>query len=294
MPRLNLQRPVRRRPGRFAWIKRRQVLIAGACALGLGALVGGGIWLHRADLPGRIAAASHALGNDALRMTARAGFGVRTITVAGRDQTRAADVVAALGVREGAPLLGFDTAAARAELEKLPWIKSASVERRFPGTVLVRLTERVPMALWQTQGRFAVIDTEGKEIRKVDPGAFRHLVVVVGDDAPRHAQGLLALLAAEPELKTRVTAAIRIAGRRWDLMLANEVRVQLPEQDIAPAWLKLADAERRERLLDRAISQIDLRAPDRMTLRLLASAEAPPASAAAPIAARPRAAIRAN
>lgn len=292
MPRLNLQRPVRRRPGRFAWVKRRHVMIAGACALGLGALIGGGVWLHRADVPGRIAAAGGAFGDEVLRMTARAGFGVRTITVTGREQTRAADVVAAIGVREGAPLLGFDTASARAELERLPWIKTAAVERRFPDTVLVRLTERVPMALWQTQGRFAVVDTEGKEIRKVDPGAFRHLIMVVGDDAPRHAQGLLALLAAEPDLKKRVTAAIRVAGRRWDVMLANDIRVQLPEQEIGAAWLKLAAAERKERLLDRAISQIDLRAPDRMTLRVVAAAE--PTTPPAPTAARPRAAVRAN
>jgi cell division protein FtsQ len=292
MPRLNLQRPARRRPVRFAWLKRKYVTIAGSCLVGLGALVGGAIWLDRADVAGRIAATGGELRQQALRTTARAGLGVRTITVTGREQTRAAEIVAALGVREGAPLLGFDTAAARTELERLPWIRSAAVERRFPDTVLVRLTERQPMALWQTQGRFAVVDTEGKEIGKVDPGAFRHLVVVVGEDAPRHTQGLLALLAAEPDLKKHVTAAIRVAGRRWDLVLTNDIRVQLPEQEIGAAWQKLADAARRERLLDRAISQIDLRAPDRMTLRVMAAAD--PAPPPASPAARPRAAIRAN
>jgi cell division protein FtsQ len=292
MPRLNLHRPARRRPGRFAWLKRRHLLLAGACIASLGVLVGGAIWLDRADVPGRIAASGGELRQQALRMTAQAGLGVRSITVTGREHTRPADVVAAIGVREGAPLLGFDTAAARAELERLPWVKSAAVERRFPDAVMVRITERQPMALWQTHGRFAVIDTEGREIRKVDPGAFRHLVVVVGEDAPRHAQGLLALLAAEPDLKKHVTAAIRVAGRRWDLMLSNDIRVQLPEQEIGAAWQKLADADRKERLLDRAISQIDLRAPDRMTLRVMAAAEqpTPPASTVA----RTRGAIRAN
>jgi cell division protein FtsQ len=291
MPRLrSMPRAIRRRPGRFAWVKPRHVAIAGACIVGLGAVIAGGVWVQRADLPARIAAGSGELGAELLRMTARAGLGVRTITVTGRVQTRPADVVAALGVREGAPLLGFDTALARAELERLPWIKSAAVERRFPDTVLVRLTERVPLALWQAHGRFAVIDTEGKEIRKVDPGAFRHLVVVVGDDAPRHAEGLLALLASEPDLKKRVSAAIRVAGRRWDLMLAGDIRVQLPEQEIGAAWQKLAAAERKEKLLDRAISQIDLRSPDRMTLRVVAAAEAP----APPPAPRARPAVRAN
>lgn len=291
MPRLrSMPRAIRRRPGRFAWVKPRHMAITAACVVGLGALIAGGMWVQRADLPARIAAGSNELGAELLRMTARAGLGVRTITVTGREQTRAADVVAALGVREGAPLLGFDTAMARTELERLPWIKSAAVERRFPDTVLVRLAERAPLALWQTQGRFAVIDTEGKEIRKVDPGAFRHLVVVVGDDAPRHAEGLLALLASEPDLKKRVSAAIRVAGRRWDLMLAGDIRVQLPEQEIGAAWQKLAAAERKEKLLDRAISQIDLRSPDRMTLRVVAIAE-PPAPSTAP---RARSTVRAN
>ncbi len=294
MPRLSVtRRSPRRRPGRFAWIKPRHAVIAGIALFACVAIGSGAVWVMRSDLPERAMGVVEDAGTSVLRATARAGLGVREIVVTGRDHTRRADVIAALDVREGTPLLSFSSAKARGELERLPWVRQAEVERRFPSAIIVRLTERVPLALWQAQGRFAVIDGDGREIKGIDPGAFAHLTVVVGDDAAKHAAGLLALLATEPDLKKRVTAAVRVSGRRWDLVLDREIRVLLPEQDIGGAWVKLGDAERADRLLSRAVTHVDLRAPDRMTLRTIATVEPPPASSGA-AAARTRPPVRTN
>ncbi len=295
MPRMSItRRPTRRRPSRFAWFKPRHAVIAGMALSACVALGGGAVWLMREGIPGRVFDMVEDLDTAVLKSTARAGLGVREIIVMGRDHTRRADVIAALDVREGTPLLGFSTAAARAELERLPWVREAEVERRFPDAIIVRLRERAPLALWQTQRRFAVIDGDGREIKGIDPGAFAHLTVVVGDDAAAHAAGLLALLATEPDLKKRVTAAVRVAGRRWDLILDREIRVLLPEQEIGAAWVKLGDAERTDRLLSRAVTHVDLRAPDRMTLRMIAAAEPSPPATSGAAAARTRPASRTN
>jgi len=285
------RRAVRRRPGRFAWFKPRHAIIAGIGLFACVTIGGGAVWALRADLPERAMIAVEDFGAGILKSTARAGLGVREIVVTGREHTRRADVIAALDVREGTPMLRFSSAKARSELERLPWVGQAEVERRFPNAIVVRLTERVPLALWQVQGRFAVIDGDGREIKGIDPGAFAHLPMVVGDDAAKHAAGLLALLATEPDLMNRVTAAVRVSGRRWDLVLDREIRILLPEQDIGAAWVKLGEAERQDRLLSRAVTHVDLRAPDRMTLRTIATAEPPPPGAAT---ARTRPPVRTN
>src|SRR3546814_21045357 len=92
-------------------------------------------------------------------------------------------LVRALGLETGRPILAVDPAAARAALEALPWVASASVERQLPGTVYIRLTERAPLALWQDQGVIQVIDRDGAVIPGVEPRRFAHLPLVVGPDA---------------------------------------------------------------------------------------------------------------
>ncbi|MBL8701975.1 MAG: FtsQ-type POTRA domain-containing protein [Alphaproteobacteria bacterium] len=244
------------------------MVIAGAVA-GAVALAGAGFaFADRIGAGEFLADLGIGVGETTLRTTARAGLSVTEILVSGRRHTPESHVVAAVDVKLGAPLLAFDPAAAKLELERLPWIKRADVERHFPGSVVVRLIEREPLALWQTRGAFSVIDTDGGEIRGVDPGLFRQLPTVVGDDAPRHARSLLALLATEPDLMKRVTAAVRMAHRRWDLLLDNDIRVQLPEHETGQAWMKLAAAERNERLLERNVTHVDLRALDRITVRI--------------------------
>jgi len=292
MPRvIRPPRPVRRRFGRLtAILQRRGAAVALALGLALAvALPVGGLWWHRERIAERGEDWTAARAEATLRMTARAGLGVREIVVSGRVHTSSAEILSALDLHVGDPLLGFDSRAARAELERLPWVKEARVERHFPSAVRIRLTERAPLALWQTQGRHAVLDAEGREIRKVDPGAFADLLVVIGADAPAHARDLLDLLATEPDLRPRVTAAVRVAGRRWDLLLDGGVRIQLPELQAAAAWARLADAQRREAILARAVAQIDLRLADRITVRPVAADAAIPAAAA-----RPRPAIRSN
>jgi cell division protein FtsQ len=176
----------------------------------------------------------------------------------------------------------FSPAAAKQRLEALPWVRQASVERMLPGTIMVRLSERQPMALWQRHRQLSLIDRDGVEIAGVDLGRFTHLPVVVGDDAPQHTANLLALIATEPDLEKRVTAAVRVGGRRWNLKFDNGVDVQLPEVNAGAAWSRLAEVERDGKVLSRDIAAVDLRLPDRLVVRMVRDNNPVPAPAAKP------------
>ena len=99
----------------------------------------------------------------------------------------------------------------------------------LPDTLVVEIVERRPLALWQHDKKFALIDEEGQVIVRDDVGPFRDLMVVVGEDAPANATALVQMLASEPELMRRVKAAVRVGGRRWNLRLADGIDVKLPE-----------------------------------------------------------------
>lgn len=195
------------------------------------------------------------------------GFRVEEILVVGRSETTQKELLAAVRLVRGAPILAFDLQAAKKRLEALPWVKTASVGRMLPDTVMLNVEERRPLALWQHKGVFALIDTDGEVIMKENLDRFSDLLVVVGGDAPLHAAKLLEVLATEPELMDRVKAAVRVGGRRWNLRLKNDIDVRLPEENAAKAWSRLAEYEKTHRILERDVQILDLRLPDRLIVR---------------------------
>lgn len=251
--------------------RRRQLLIAitvAGFALGLAA---GAVWVRQAGYVERAAVRLAAIGEAALRA---AGLTVREVYVVGRERTRRQDVAAALGVERGTSMLAFDAVAARERLLALGWVKRAEIYRRLPDIVEVHIEERRPLALWQNQGRLALIDEEGITILKAGLERFADLPIVVGPDAPAHAAELIEALRLEPALFAEVEAAVRIGGRRWNVKLANGVVVNLPENEARASWSRLAQLHAEHRLLDRAVEVIDLRLPDRLVVRMTPEAAA--------------------
>ncbi len=247
----------RRTGNRRLWRRIGIGAAASVAVLGAAGLWYGG-WVERG-----LAAAGHAV----LAATAEAGFKVDDVLVEGRARTKRSAILKALGVARDTPILAFDPHAAKRRLEALPWVRAATVERRLPEAIFVRLVEREPRALWQHRGRLAVIDRGGDVIPGAKPEAFADLPLVVGEGAPGHAADLLAMLDSEPELKTRVSAAVRVRDRRWNLRLDGGIDVRLPEQDPAAAWAELARIQREHDVLGRDVVIIDLRMPDRLIVR---------------------------
>jgi cell division protein FtsQ len=253
--------PPRKRP-QPAWVR---WAIRFGIGFGSCAIVGGGVlwgvqsgWLqHQWDT------ASAA----ALESTADAGLSLQIVEVHGRGETRQADIVGALGAPRGAPLLGLDIDAMRERLIALPWIMSAEIERRYPDRLLVTVKEAEPLALWQRSQRLFLVSRAGKVIETADLARYSKLLVIVGDNAPAHAEALFDLLAREPQLRERITAAVFVGKRRWNLRFDNGVDVKLPEEDPAAAWSRFAELQRQHGLLEKDVRIIDLRLPDQVVVR---------------------------
>lgn len=195
------------------------------------------------------------------------GFKIEHVDIEGRHETSPDDLRGALALDQGAPIFGFDSAAAHERLKKLPWVHGATIERHLPDTVLLRIVERKPIALWQLDGKFSLIDTEGAVIPIDDVGRYGNLPVVVGAGAPPVASALIDLLASEPELARCVRAAVRIGDRRWDIHMDERLHIMLPEDDPVAAWHRLAELARTGEVLARNYSIIDLRLKDRVVVR---------------------------
>src|SRR5207247_9271391 len=79
---------------------------------------------------------------------------------------------------------------------------------------------------------------------------------------------VLDIVGSERDLAVRVTAAIRVGNRRWNLRIDNACDVLLPADETAEAWARLARLERSAALVQRDVQTIDIRLPDRLVLRV--------------------------
>ena len=202
-----------------------------------------------------------------LQTTATLGLRVADIRVEGRTTTDRDTILEALNARPGTPLLAVDPARAKQQLESLPWVRSAVIERRFPDTIYVRLVEREPMALWQHHGKLDVIDRSGAVIGHA-PRPICQIAAGRRRGRASARQRTLTMLAREPDLAAHVTAAIRVGGRRWNLRLDNAIDVLLPADDPGAAWAGLAGLQRNRAILQRDVQAIDMRLPDRLVVRV--------------------------
>jgi cell division protein FtsQ len=197
-----------------------------------------------------------------------AGFPITTVIISGENHLSRDEILAAAGVTPRSSLLFFDVADTRVRLMTNPWIADATVQKLLPDRLVIAITERAAFALWQRSGRVGVIAEDGTVLEPEVLPRYAGLPFVVGAGAETRARDFLPLLDRRPELRANVRAAVLVAERRWNLRLWNGVDVRLPEAGVERALDQFIALERDVKLSDRDITSIDLRLPDRVTVRL--------------------------
>jgi cell division protein FtsQ len=197
-------------------------------------------------------------------MTVNAGFGVKQIYVEGRSHVSPAMLKQAMKLNQGDPILAVSVEELASRLVTLPEVRQVSVTRKLPDTLHITLEERVPAALWQHAGTYSVIDRDGVELNRPIKSLPADMLLVVGEDAPKHMTALLALLEKTPEMRREIEAAVRVGERRWNIRMKQGITVMLPEEGAGEAWKKFASMAEQERLLSKAVRSVDLRLQDRV------------------------------
>ncbi len=264
--RLQRRRKTRRKPPRRrVWPKwLAPTLRYSAVGLAGALVIGGPVWLWQTGIAAKAMDDAH---GQFLTITVRMGFAVDNVYLQGRSETSKRQVMSALGVKRGQPIWAFDPHGAKARLEALAWVQSALVIRQLPDTIRVRLIERRPMALWQQKSKLILVDRFGVVIQRRGLKRFSHLPIIVGKDAPAYAEAMIDILKTQPGIYQRVAAIVRVGQRRWNLRLDNGIDIQLPETGVRGALIRLVKANRRQKLLSRDVTMIDLRLPDRLVVR---------------------------
>jgi cell division protein FtsQ len=191
--------------------------------------------------------------------------GAGQVDVHGAGFVSAEQIRAAAAVRSGTPLLRLDTRAVAHRVETLVGVARADVSRRLPGTVVIDVRLRTPVAAVPTGTAYRLVDASGVAFRTVSELPPGVTVVDIRTPAPDDpsTRGALAVLAALP-------AALRGQLSHIDAVTPVEITLVLTggRQII---WGDATDNATKARvalsLLPRRDTVIDVSAPNVATIR---------------------------
>jgi cell division protein FtsQ len=120
-----------------------------------------------------------------------------------------------------------------------------------------------------------LIDASGAELEPVSQDEAKGQLIVSGPGARMQVEELWRLLDAAPALRPQVTGAEWIGNRRWNLTFDTGQMLALPQgaQASASALVSFARLDGTNRLLGGKVASFDMRAPERIYMRVPGSSE---------------------
>lgn len=123
-------------------------------------------------------------------------FKLERIEVSRMRQLSRDEIVSLTGAKLGDSLLKLELQHVAEQLEKNPWIEKLKVRRRFPGTLSIEITERVPVAV-VNMGYLYYLDAKGEIFKPLTEGDRLDFPVLTGiteEDLLKDADGTKKML----------------------------------------------------------------------------------------------------
>jgi len=166
----------------------------------------------------------------------RSWFSAKTIEVRGTSHESAAAVIAAAGLASHPPLISISPGEAAAGVERLAWVKSASVTKKWPSTVSITIVERTPVGTVHLGSSWYLVDGTGRLLERFTARPFGQLLIVVpspahplvGGSTPAKADAALDVAATLPvAFRGQVAAVVAHPDGTISLRLTSPVKVEL-------------------------------------------------------------------
>lgn len=201
---------------------------------------------------------------DWYQITAKAGFVLEHVSVDGQKYTSNDQIGQKLHLKKRMPIFSISLEELKDNLESLPWVKHAVVERELPNVIHIYIRERVPLALGQKDRKLYIIDDEGGIINEKELASHLSLPIIIGDGAEIYVNSLMEMLKEDAELFKRISSVTRVSERRWNVRFDNKLEVKLPEENMEKAWKKVVKLYKTNELFLPDIKSLDLRVANKI------------------------------
>lgn len=196
-------------------------------------------------------------------------FVLKKIQLEGLVQTKAAVAMEQLRIEGGSNLLWVDPRTIKERLTFLPWVRTVLVRRIFPDALSILVKEKIPVCMGVIGGKLYLLDEYGLPIKPFETGDTLMLPVVrpaANKDAAQEVVWMINLLDRFEGLKGMISEAVGFAGKRWTLHTKTGIKLLISENAEKELEL-LMRLQKKYKILDRKIKQVELRIPGKAAVR---------------------------
>jgi cell division protein FtsQ len=169
---------------------------------------------------------------------------IERVEVRGTARLTAEQVRAWAAVPRGVPLWSTDGDAIVGRLEGRPWIRTVTVTKRFPDTVVIELTERRPAAVASTDRGKLLVDADGAIIGPTAADQGFPLILGASTSRPERLRIAARILAGFREADVSVSpiesVVINVSNPDDPIVqLSGDLRVRLGRGEFAEKWRRV-------------------------------------------------------
>ncbi|MEO1453421.1 MAG: cell division protein FtsQ/DivIB [Pseudomonadota bacterium] len=199
----------------------------------------------------------------------RPEFMVNLMSITGASQDVALDLREIIPIDFPVTSFDLDLEQIRARAEELDAVASARVHVRSGGVLEIAIEERSPAVVWRAREALELLDTQGHRVAALSARTDRaDLPLLAGEGAQNAVPEALELMQVATLIAPRIRGLLRVGERRWDVILDRDQRIMLPEEGAVSALEQVIAMDQARQLLARDVAVIDMRNPDRPTLRM--------------------------
>ncbi len=199
----------------------------------------------------------------------RPEFTVKMMIVEGASSELAASIRESLSIEFPVSSFSLQLAELKETVQALDAVARVSLHVRSRGVLIVEVDERVPVAVWRSGDGLVLLDKTGHRTAAVPSRVSRpDLPLVAGLGADAAIPEALQLFDVAGPIRKRLRGFVRVGDRRWDVVLDRGQTIKLPEAEPVTALNKVVELNVAQDLLERDVSVVDFRNPQRPILRL--------------------------
>ena len=153
----------------------------------------------------------------------------------------------------------------RSAFEKLPWVRTVNVRRRWPDRLEVVLEEHQALARW---GSIGLVNTRGEVFQAASSAPLPEFIGPTQESAKDITEHYALFKATLAPLKQEPAQIVLSPRRSWQVRLKNGLSLELGREEVAQRLEKFAGVfDRSVAKLPAAVKYVDLRYPNGFAVR---------------------------
>ena len=191
---------------------------------------------------------------------------LKNVKILGIENTKPTEVINIVSGLKETSLSNIDLHEISTQINNIDWVKKSELRKIYPSTLVVKVYEHNPIAIWFNNGNKFLVDDESEIIKELNPNNFKNLKVIAGLNALEDIPEIISMIRNYPEFEKKIKSLLRVGDRRWTVRLHNGITIHLPEKNVANAIEEIEQLDSKHALLSRYVDIIDMRLPDRIDI----------------------------